>query len=384
MKNKRLAILGSTGSIGQSALSVVDLYPDRLQVVALAARRNSRLLCEQARRYRPKLVALYELPAAEAFHRELPDIPILTGSSGLEEVACHPDADIVLSAATGAAGLVPTYQAIEQGRDIALANKEPMVMAGQLLIQLSRRTGSTILPVDSEHSALHQCLRGSQAGEIARLILTASGGPFLKHSPEELAKVTVQQALAHPTWSMGRKITIDSATLMNKGLEVVEACHFFGVSPDRVSVVVHPQSVIHSIVEFVDGTMLAQLSITDMRSSLLYAFGFPERWHSRLPRLDLFSLPDISFCSPDTERFPCLQLAYEALRMGGTYPAALNAANEIAVEMFLEGRLDFVDIPRVIERTLAEHPRLPSGDLGAVLEADRQAREKAGSLCLSL
>jgi 1-deoxy-D-xylulose-5-phosphate reductoisomerase len=384
VKRKRLAILGSTGSIGQSALRLVDLYPERLQIVALAARRNSRLLCEQSRRYHPELVALYEPAAAEAFHRELPDVPILTGRSGLEEVACHPRADITLSAATGAAGLVPTYRAIQQGRDIALANKEPMVMAGELLIRLARQTGSTVLPVDSEHSALHQCLRGSQAGEVARLILTASGGPFLNHSSEELAKVTVQQALDHPTWSMGPKITVDSATLMNKGLEVIEACHFFGVPPERVSVAVHPQSVIHSIVEFVDGTMLAQLSITDMRSSLLYAFGYPERWESRLPRLDLFTLQDISFCSPDTERFPCLGLAYEALRLGGTYPAALNAANEVAVETFLEGRLDFVDIPKVIERTLAEHPRLPSGDLEAVLEADRQAREIAGGLCLSL
>ncbi len=381
---KRLAILGSTGSIGQSALGVVDLYPERLQVTALAARCNSRLLAEQARRYRPALVALYELEAAEAFHRECPDVPVLTGASGLEEVACHPDADIVLSAATGAAGLVPTYQAIEQGRIIALANKEPMVMAGALLIERSHRTGSIIVPVDSEHSALHQCLRGSERSEIARLILTASGGPFLNHSSEELQDVTIQQALDHPTWSMGPKITIDSATLMNKGLEVIEACHFFGIPADRISVAVHPQSVVHSIVEFVDGTMLAQLSITDMRSCLLYAFGYPERWTSRLPRLDLFTLPELSFCSPDTDRFPCLKLAYEALRLGGTCPAALNAANEVAVQMFLDGRLDFVDIPRVIERTLEEHPPLPANDLEAVLEADRRAREKAGNLCLSL
>lgn len=380
---KRLAILGSTGSIGQSALSVVDLYPERLRVVALAARRNGRLLAEQVRRYQPSLVALYDLDAAEAFRREFPDIPVLTGDPGLEEVACHPEADMVLSAATGAAGLVPTYQAIEGGRDIALANKEPMVMAGELLIRLSQRTDAAILPVDSEHSALHQCLRGSRETEIARLILTASGGPFLHHSREELARVTVEQALDHPTWSMGPKITIDSATLMNKGLEVIEACHFFNVPPDRVSVAVHPQSIVHSIVEFVDGTMLAQMSITDMRSSLLYAFGYPERWETRLPRLDLFGLPEIEFRAPDTERFPCLQLAYEALRLGGTYPAALNAANEVTVQMFLEGRLDFVDIPKVIERTLAEHTPLPADGLGAILEADRRAREKAGALCLS-
>ncbi|MFZ0426985.1 MAG: 1-deoxy-D-xylulose-5-phosphate reductoisomerase [Acidobacteriota bacterium] len=380
---KRLAILGSTGSIGQSALSLVDLYPERLEVVALAARRSGRLLRKQIQRYRPRLVALYDSAAAESLRAALPDVHVLAGTEGLEAVACHPEADMVLSAVTGAAGLIPTYRAVEQGRDIALANKETMVMAGELLIPLARRSGASILPVDSEHSALHQCLRGSQPDEIQRLILTASGGPFLNHSREELAKVTVQEALDHPTWEMGRKITIDSATLMNKGLEVIEACRFFGVSADQVAVVVHPQSVIHSMVEFVDGTMLAQMSITDMRSSLLYAFGYPERWESRLPRLDLSTLPGLGFLPPDTQRFPCLDLAYSALRLGATYPTVLNAANEVAVEMFLEGKLDFVDIPDVIEKTLEEHSVLPATDLESILEADRSARQRAWALCVS-
>jgi 1-deoxy-D-xylulose-5-phosphate reductoisomerase len=374
---KRLSILGSTGSIGRSALNLVDLYPDRLRVVALAARRSSQLLREQCLRYRPGLVALVEPEAARWLSRELSGVRVVPGIQGLTEVACHPEADLVVSAITGSAGLVPTYHAIQAGQPIALANKETLVMAGELLMPLARRTGAAIIPVDSEHSALHQCLRGASGREIQRLILTASGGPFLRYSREEMNGVRVSDALDHPTWDMGPKVTVDSATLMNKGLEVIEAHHFFGARPDQISVAVHPQSVVHSVVEFRDGTMLAQLSITDMRSSLLYALAYPDRWETRLPRLDLFSLPHLAFVPPDLDRFPCLRLAYQALRAGDTFPTALNAANEVAVDLFLRGLLPFVGIPELIERILSGHRPHPVTDLDCVLKAHREAREAA-------
>ncbi len=371
---RRLSILGSTGSIGQSALSLAGLYPDRIEIVALAARRNSAALYSQVEKFHPRLVALHDPAAAEELRRQVPSVKVVSGVEGLTEVACHPDADTVVSAVTGAAGLKPTYHAVEEGKTIALANKEAMVMAGGLLVPLAESCGSTILPVDSEHSALHQCLRGSRRSEVKRLILTASGGPFIDHSPSELTTVTVEEALNHPTWSMGQKITIDSATLMNKGLEVIEAHHFFGVTENRISVVVHPQSVIHSIVEFVDGTMLAQMSITDMRSCLLYALGLPGRWESRLPALDLYSIPSLEFRAPDQDRFPCLRLAYEALRMGGTFPTVLNAANEVAVALFLEHRLPFSGIPILIEQALQQHSPVAVSGLDDLLEVDRRTR----------
>ena len=374
---KRLSVLGSTGSIGQSTLSLVDLYPDRLSVAALAARGNSDLLRDQCLRYRPRMVALVDPEPAKRLARELPGVRVLSGIEGLIEAACHPEADMVVSAVTGSAGLVPTYEAVRQGKPIALANKETMVMAGDLLMPLATKGNVPIIPVDSEHAALHQCLRGADRGEIRRLILTASGGPFLRYTREKMRDIQVPEALDHPTWDMGPKVTVDSATLMNKGLEVIEAHHFFGARPDQISVVVHPQSVVHSVVEFLDGTMLAQMSITDMRSSLLYALSYPDRWETRLPRLDLHSLPNLAFSPPDLERFPCLRLAYEALRAGGTFPAALNAANEVAVGLFLQGRLAFVGIPELIESTLAEHRGRPVTDLDCVLAADREAREGA-------
>ncbi len=374
---QKLAILGSTGSIGQSALGLVDLYPEMFEVVALAANRNADLLFEQAAKYRPTLVALHDEDAAKTLSRQLPGTRVASGAEGLVEVSCHAEATVVLSSIMGAAGLLPTYHAIKEGKKIALANKETLVMAGELLVNLARRQNSQLLPVDSEHSALHQCLRGAESSEVRRLLLTASGGPFVNWTRDSMAKITVEQALDHPTWEMGPKITIDSATLMNKGLEVIEAHHFFGFSPDQISVAIHPQSVIHSIVEFIDGTMLAQMSITDMRTSLLYAFAYPERWKSRLPELNLFSLPELRFESPDTARFPCLDLAYQALRAGGSCPAALNAANEVAVGLFLEGQMPFLRIPELIDQTLEAHQRIEVESLEAVLEADRCARDEA-------
>ncbi len=374
---QKLAILGSTGSIGQSALGLVDLYPEMFEVVALAANRNADLLFEQAVKYRPALVALHDQDAATTLSRQLPGTRVASGAEGLVEVSCHAEATVVLSSIMGAAGLLPTYHAIKEGKKIALANKESLVMAGELLVDLARHWNSQLLPVDSEHSALHQCLRGAESPEVRRLLLTASGGPFVDWPRDSMARVTVEQALDHPTWEMGPKITIDSATLMNKGLEVIEAHHFFGFSPDQISVAIHPQSVIHSIVEFIDGTMLAQMSITDMRTSLLYAFAYPERWESRLPELNLFSIPELSFESPDTSRFPCLDLAYQALRAGGSCPATMNAANEVAVGLFLKSRIPFLRIPELISETLEAHERIDVESLEAVLEVDRCARDEA-------
>jgi 1-deoxy-D-xylulose-5-phosphate reductoisomerase len=374
---QKLAILGSTGSIGQSALGLVDLYPEMFEVVALAANRNSDLLFKQAAKYRPALVALHDQDAATTLSQQLPGTRVASGVEGLVEVSCHAEATVVLSSIMGAAGLLPTYHAIKEGKKIALANKETLVMAGELLVGLARQKNSQLLPVDSEHSAIHQCLRGAKSSEVRRLLLTASGGPFVNWTRDSMANVTVEQALDHPTWEMGPKITIDSATLMNKGLEVIEAHHFFGFSPDQISVAIHPQSVIHSIVEFIDGTMLAQMSITDMKTSLLYAFAHPERWESRLPELNLFSLPKLSFKGPDTARFPCLDLAYQALRAGGSCPAAMNAANEVAVRLFLEGQLPFLGIPELIDKTLEAHQTTEVESLEAVLEVDRDTREEA-------
>ncbi len=375
---KKISILGSTGSIGQSALSLVELYPDEFRVVALAARDNSQLLYEQCRKHQPQVVALLDENAASELRTQIGGVTVLAGLEGVIEVAVHSDTDMVVSSISGAAGLVPTHRAVSEGKNVALANKETLVMAGDLLIPLVQQQGTLLIPVDSEHAALHQCLRGSNLDEVRRLILTASGGPFLRKSSEELKDVNVKAALNHPTWAMGRKITIDSATLMNKGLEVIEAHHLFGVNAEEISVLIHPQSVVHSLVEFIDGTVLAQLSITDMRSALLYALSYPRRKVSKLPRLDLLSLPDLSFSEPDTDRFPCLKLAYQALVEGKTYPAVLNAANEVAVELFLKERIPFTSIPEIIQEVMAHHTPEPVTDLEGLLAIDRQTRTAAG------
>ena len=375
---KRLAILGSTGSIGRSALAVVDSHPERLSVVALAAGDNDELLAQQVEKYRPDVVAMATGEAVDRLRASGARLPIVgTGTAGLIAVATHPAADIVICASSGTAGLEAVLAAIEAGKTIALANKEVLVMAGGLVTAAARRQGVAILPVDSEHNAIHQCLHGRATSEIRRLILTASGGPFRDHSADALERVTPAAALQHPTWQMGRKITIDSATLMNKGLEVIEAHWLFGVSASQIDVMMHPQSVVHSMVELTDGSIIAQLGVTDMRLPIQYACSYPERWAAALPSLDLARCGRLDFLAPPHERFPCLRLAYRALRGDGSLPVVLNSANEVAVEAFLDGKLGFTSIPRVIERTLDAHETADVDTLSVVRRVDAWAREHA-------
>jgi 1-deoxy-D-xylulose-5-phosphate reductoisomerase len=353
---KRIAILGSTGSIGRSALAVVDAHPDRLEIVALAAGENAALLADQVRKYRPRAVAVASGATREDLVRRLgpgSGAAVADGADGLMAVATHQDVDLVLCASSGTAGLEAVLAAIDAGKTVALANKEVLVMAGALMMNAARRRGVAILPVDSEHNAIHQCLHGRAPGEVRRLILTASGGPFRRHSRADLEHVTPDDALRHPTWQMGRKITIDSATLMNKGLEVIEARWLFDVPPESIDVVIHPQSIVHSMVELVDGSVIAQLGVTDMRLPIQYAFSYPDRWDGGLGALDFTRLGPLEFETPDDARFPCLRLACQAIAQGGAAPIVLNAANEIAVEAFLAGRLGFTGIPHVIEGALA-------------------------------
>src|SRR5262245_49276008 len=348
---KRIAILGSTGSIGQSALSVIDAHADRLTVTGLAAGENADRLAEQIARYKPGIVAMSTAAAADRLRATgaLSTVRFAgTGRDGLVAVASDPSVDLVLCASSGTDGLEAVLAAIEAGKTIALANKEVLVMAGGLVTEAAKRKGVAILPVDSEHNAIHQCVHGRAIGEIRRIVLTASGGPFRGRLASQLEEVTAADALRHPTWQMGRKITIDSATLMNKGLEVIEAHWLFGVSADRIDVMIHPQSIVHSMVELMDGSVIAQLGVTDMRLPIQYACSYPDRWDGALPRLDLIRAGRLEFDEPDHDRFPCLRLAYRALREGGTCPVVLNAANEVAVAAFLDGRLGFTMIPAMI------------------------------------
>jgi 1-deoxy-D-xylulose-5-phosphate reductoisomerase len=379
---KRLAILGSTGSIGQSALAVVDAHPDKLRVVALAAGNNAERMAEQIARYRPTAVAMGTSAALDRVRAMGAPLPprISTGAEGLIAVATHPDADIVLCASAGTAGLEAVLAAIAAGKRIALANKEVLVMAGALVTAAARTHGVDILPVDSEHNAIHQCLHGRGRAEIKRLILTASGGPFRDHAPDALERVSADAALRHPTWRMGRKITIDSATLMNKGLEVIEAHWLFGVEADRIEVVIHPQSVVHSMVELSDGSIIAQLGVTDMRLPIQYACSYPDRWAAALPSLDLARCGRLDFDEPAHDRFPCLGLAYRALRRETSLPVVLNAANEVAVDAFLDGRLGFMAIPRVIEQALEAHEGSAVETVAAVRRLDSWARQYALSI----
>ena len=376
---KRLAILGSTGSIGRSALSVVDAHPSRLQVAALAAGDNVAMLAEQIEKYRPAVAAIATAAGADRLRSALgtPKTEIVAGPGGLSAVATHPDVDIVICASAGTAGLEAVLAGIEAGKTIALANKEVLVMAGELVTDAARRRGVSILPVDSEHNAIHQCLHGRSVTEVRRLILTASGGPFRELAPDDLERVGPEAALRHPTWQMGRKITIDSATLMNKGLEVIEAHWLFGVDADRIDVVIHPQSIVHSMVELTDGSVIAQLGVTDMRLPIQYACSYPDRWQTALPALDLTRAAKLEFHEPAHDRFPCLALAYRALRTGGTLPVVLNAANEVAVEAFLDGKLGFMAIPRVIEKTMNGHDVERVSTLDTVRRVDRWARSQA-------
>ena len=381
---KHISILGSTGSIGRSTLSIVEKYPERFAIVALAAGGNLELAFQDAQRWHPKIISLAKEDDAAKLRSQLKSaglagIEVVHGTAGLVRVATHRQADFVVSAIVGVAGLEATYEAVKAGKTVGLANKECLVAAGELLTAEARRQKKPLLPIDSEHNAVHQCMRGGKMEEVAHVWLTASGGPFLNTPSSQFANITVEEALNHPTWKMGRRITIDSATLMNKGFEVIEACRLFNLPPAKVKVIVHPQSTIHSLVEFVDGSLLAQLSVTDMRLPILYALTFPERIESDL-KFPVAELKHLDFAAPDFDKFPCLRLAYEAAEAGGTKTIGLNAADEVAVAAFLEGKIKFTDIPRTIESTLNETPAGHPESIKEVLAADAEARRVAGRL----
>lgn len=376
---KRLAVLGSTGSVGTSTLSVAEAFPDRFQIVALAAGRNIELLRSQIARHRPGLVGVARAEDARELAREFADTRVVAGVDALDEIACCEEAEMIVSALVGAIGLAPTVAAIQSGKDIALANKETMVVGGDLVTAEVERAGVNLLPVDSEHAALHQALGTSSPTDVARLILTASGGPFRTWSSHRIARATVSDALAHPTWKMGPKITVDSATMMNKGLEIIEAHHLFAMPEDRIEVVVHPESLVHSMVLYVDGTMIAQLAPNDMRFPILYALSWPDRLPNGMPGLDLVTAPPMTFEAPDVGRFPALGLARSALRAGGEMPAALNAANEVAVASFLGGRCPLSAIATTVDATLDRwsNRNKPLASIEQALATDRDAREVA-------
>jgi 1-deoxy-D-xylulose-5-phosphate reductoisomerase len=378
---KRIAILGSTGSIGRSTLNVAETYPERFQIVTLAAGSNLDAAFEQAKRWQPRVISMAAEADAEALRSQLKkagltQIEVVHGTAGTVRVATHSEVDFVVSAIVGVAGLEATYEAVKAGKILGLANKECLVAAGELITAEARKQGKPLLPIDSEHNAVHQCLRGGRMDEVERIWLTASGGPFLNKPASEFADITVEQALNHPTWKMGRRITIDSATLMNKGFEVIEACRLFHMPPKKVEVIVHPQSTIHSMVEFVDGSILAQVSVTDMRLPILYALTYPERIQSDM-RFNVSDLRHLDFTPPDLKKFPCLRLAYEAAEAGGAKTVALNAADEVAVAAFLDASIGFEDIPRIIEDVLSETKSGKLDTIAQVLEADAEARRCA-------
>ena len=378
---KRIAILGSTGSIGRSTQSVAESYPDRFQIVTLAAGGNLDVAFEQAKRWQPRVISMAAEKDADALHARLKqeglsEIEVVHGPAGTVRVATHPEVDFVVSAIVGVAGLEATYEAVKAGKTLGLANKECLVAAGELLTAEARKRNVALLPIDSEHNAVHQCMRGGRMEEVERIWLTASGGPFRNTPASQFASITVEQALNHPTWKMGKRITIDSATLMNKGFEVIEACRLFHLPPTKVEVIVHPQSTIHSMVEFVDGSILAQFSVTDMRLPILYALTYPERIASEM-RFAVSDLRHLDFSPPDLTKFPCLRLAYEAAEAGGAKTVALNAADEVAVAAFLAQDIGFDQIPSVLEDVLAETNSEPLGSIQKVLEADALARRTA-------
>ena len=382
MQSKSISILGSTGSIGCNTLQVVEHLAGEFRVVALGAGNNVEKLAAQIAQFKPELVSVGDETSAENLLKELHKLnvrppKIESGERGLIKVATHDAAEIIVSATVGAVGFVPTLRAIEAGKRVALANKETLVMAGELMTRAARENNAEILPVDSEHNAIHQCLRGESVREVKRLILTASGGPFRTKSKTEIENATVEQALNHPTWNMGDKITIDCATLMNKGLEVIEARWLFDFPAEEIAVVVHPQSVVHSMVEMIDGSIIAQLGVTDMKHAIQYALTYPMRKTSCLPPLDFAKLSQLTFEEPDLEKFPCLALAYRALNIGGTMPATLNAANEIAVQAFLDQKIRLSDIPKIIESVMNENESQPATSLEVILETDARARKQA-------
>ena len=377
-KKKKIALLGSTGSIGINTLDVISRYKELYDVVALAAGSNLNLLREQVRQFQPKIVSIQGQTYRTAFQQEIEscNCELVTGQEGLLQVAKYPEADLVVSAISGANGLIPTYEAVLSGKDIALANKETLVMAGNIIKKKAREKGVKILPIDSEHSAIFQCLTGHNHGEIKRLVLTASGGPFFFTDREEFSQITYQKALEHPTWSMGEKVSLDSATLMNKALEVIEAKWLFDLPLEKIEVIIHPESIIHSMVEFCDGNILALLSVPDMRLPILYALSYPKRLPFDLPSLDFARMKSLTFYNSDVQKLPCLQLGYQAARRGETMPAVLNAANEIVLEAFKQGVIGFSDIPKIIEKTLSCHQPLPLREIEDALWADCWAREQ--------
>ena len=384
---KNLAILGSTGSIGQSTLRIVESYPDRFSVVSLAAGRNVDIAFEQCQSWRPRVISLADESLADDLRQrvrsaDITGIEVVHGSAGAVHAATLPEVDFVVSAIVGVAGLEATYAAIVAGKTVGIANKECMVAAGEILMEEARRRKVTLLPIDSEHNAIHQCMRGGTQQEVRSIWLTASGGPFRTLPLPQFQNITVAQALKHPTWVMGQRITIDSATMLNKGLEVIEACRLFNLPPSAVRVTVHPQSTIHSLVEYIDGSILAQLSVTDMRLPILYALTYPERVASDLI-FDMAALAQLDFAPPDFARFPCLRLAYQAAELGGEHCIALNAADEIAVEAFLSNQIPFLAIPRTIEDVLERTPDRHPATIAEVLEADARARATARELLAS-
>ena len=375
---KRLSILGSTGSIGVNTLQIVSQFPERFEVVSLSAGLNTSLLKEQILRFRPKIVSVLNRELSESLRTELPhgDVEIVYGVEGLIQVATHPEVDQVVSAIVGAVGLIPTLSAIKTGKTVALANKESLVMAGKIMMEEAKRNHAQILPIDSEHSAIFQSLLGHRKEDVRHLILTASGGPFLKLPFSKLHDVTVNEALNHPRWEMGKKITIDSASLMNKGLEVIEAHWLFDIPTEKIVVLIHPQSVVHSMVEYVDGSIVAQMGVTDMKIPISYALSFPERLRLSLPSLDLSKGEALTFATPDPERFHCLKLAYQSIERGETAPAVLNAANEVAVSAFLDGSIKFTEIPLLLQRVMEEHEVKSVHTIEDILKADHWARER--------
>ncbi len=377
---RRIALLGSTGSIGRSTLDVIAMHPDQLRVMGLAARTRIEPLEQQLQQFNPPLVAVWEAEQAKALSHRTAQPDVWHGLEGLIRLAAHPDVDTVVVATSGPEALIPLVRAIQAGKRIALASKELLVMAGELLMRLVREHGTSLVPIDSEHAALFQCLQGVSSEQVARLTLTGSGGPLWGMSLAEQAHVTRSQVLAHPKWQMGRKITVDSATLMNKGLEVIEAQWLFGVPLERIRVIVHPEAVVHALIELVDGTTLAQMSPCDMRLPIQYALSFPERWESRLSPVDVTQLPPLHFASPDTGRFPCLRLALETAAVGGTACTVLNGANDAAVTAYLDDAIAFAEIPRVITETLEQHRPAAHPTLDDILAADVWARKTAQEL----
>ena len=386
---KRISILGATGSIGRSALEVVSLHRDEFEVAVLTAGNNIDLLEEQIKSFSPRVVAVADEESAGRLRkrfgrRHTPSLQILSGAQGVADAAAYDGTDFVLSAIVGAAGLIPTLSAVRAGKTIGLANKESLVMAGNLVIRESKKYRAKILPVDSEHSAVFQCIKGYRKSSVRKIILTASGGPFLGRDVRKLGNIKPEDALNHPSWKMGKKITIDSATLMNKGFEVIEARYLFGLPPERIDVIVHPESIVHSLVEFNDRTCIAQLSTPDMKGPIAYALTYPGRFRDTVSGLDLSRVGSLTFRQPDNESFPCLRYAYEALESGGTMPTVLNAANEVAVNAFLKSKIRFNEIPLTIRKTMELHDIKPVMELEAVTEADRWARNEAEKIVRAL